>query len=60
MSGLIGKHDFIDMGGMFTVLKVRDGITRYADPGWYDGPSEMTAQQASAAELAADGIEVTS
>jgi FtsP/CotA-like multicopper oxidase with cupredoxin domain len=60
MSGLIGKHDFIDMGGMFTVLKVRDGITRYADPGWYDGPSEMTAQQASAAELAADGIEGTS
>ena len=22
-------------GGMFTVLKVRAGLTSYADPGWY-------------------------
>jgi len=25
-------------GGMFTVLKVRAGITSYADPGWYQYP----------------------
>ena len=28
------------MGGMFTVLKVRDGITSYDDPGWYKHPRE--------------------
>jgi hypothetical protein len=26
------------MGGMFTVLKVRDDITSYEDPGWYRQP----------------------
>jgi hypothetical protein len=26
------------MGGMFTVLKVRDGISSYDDPGWYTQP----------------------
>ena len=26
------------MGGMFTVLKVRDGIRSYEDPGWYENP----------------------
>ena len=28
-----GTHDYITMGGMFTILKVRDGITSYDDPG---------------------------
>jgi len=27
------------MGGMFTVLKVRAGITSYEDPGWYKYPA---------------------
>ncbi len=27
------------MGGMFTVLKVRDNITTYEDPGWYRLPA---------------------
>ena len=57
MRGLQGKHDYIEMGGMFTVLKVRDGITGYEDPGWYDAPAGTQAAQASAADLAADGIE---
>lgn len=32
-----GKGPFgaIEAGGMFTVLKVREGITSYEDPGWY-------------------------
>jgi manganese oxidase len=59
MIGAEGKHDYIDMGGMFTVLKVRDGITSYADPGWYDGPAEHQARLASAAELDADGVVVS-
>ncbi len=30
-----GPFGPITMGGMFTVLKVREGITSYTDPGWY-------------------------
>ncbi len=33
-----GPFGPIEMGGMFTVLKVRKGITSYADPGWYQNP----------------------
>lgn len=34
---MTGKGPFgpVEMGGMFTVLKVRDDITSYDDPGWY-------------------------
>ena len=35
-----GPYGFIEMGGMFTLLKVRPGITRYTDPGWYRQPPE--------------------
>jgi hypothetical protein len=30
------------MGGMFAILKVRDGITSYEDPGWEKLPSFCT------------------
>ena len=33
MSGT-GPFGPIEMGGMFTILKVREGITNYEDPGW--------------------------
>ena len=33
-----GQFGPIDMGGMFTILKVRDGITSYDDPGPYQNP----------------------
>ncbi len=35
-----GPFGPIEMGGMFTVLKVREGLARddYADPGWYAHP----------------------
>jgi len=33
-----GPYGPIEMGGMFTVLKVRAGITSYADPGWFKNP----------------------
>ncbi len=36
MVGQRGKHDYITMGGMFTVLKVRDRLDSYEDPGWYE------------------------
>ncbi|HEX7665453.1 MAG TPA: copper oxidase, partial [Polyangiaceae bacterium] len=37
MSGQ-GPFGPIEMGGMFTVFKVREGITSYDDPGWYSPP----------------------
>ena len=33
-----GPFGPVEMGGMFTILKVRSGITSYADPGWYKHP----------------------
>ena len=57
MLGGKGKHDVITMGGMFTILKVRDGITNYADPGWYDNPPGTLAMEASAGHLHRDGID---
>lgn len=60
MGGLQAKHDYIDMGGMFTVLKVRDGVTSYADPGWYENPPGTLAREATMDELSTDGIEVPS
>ena len=46
------------MGGMFTIIKVREGITSYADPGWYRHPAGTVAERATAAQLRADGIDV--
>jgi manganese oxidase len=33
-----GPFGAIEMGGMFTVIKIREGITSYEDPGWYRHP----------------------
>jgi manganese oxidase len=40
-----GPHGSIEMGGMFTVLKVRRDLARddYRDPGWYTHPKGTTA-----------------
>jgi hypothetical protein len=54
-----GPHGTIDMGGMFTVLKVREGLTSYDDPGWYQPPPGTLAREATADELAADGVEIS-
>jgi FtsP/CotA-like multicopper oxidase with cupredoxin domain len=46
-----GKGPFgnIEMGGMFTVVKVRDGLARgdYSDPGWYENPPGTVARRVS-------------
>ncbi len=44
MLGGVGPFDKIDMGGMFTVLKVRPDITSYQDPGWYEYPEGTVAE----------------
>jgi hypothetical protein len=41
-----GPFGPVEMGGMFTVLKVRDGLTTYADPGWYKHPQGTVAKKA--------------
>lgn len=38
MLGGDGPFGLIDMGGMFTVLKVRKQLTGDKDPGWYEHP----------------------
>jgi hypothetical protein len=60
MKGAVGPFgDYITMGGMFTILKVRDRLASYdADPGWYQHPAGTVALKASPEELARDGIDV--
>jgi len=43
--GSPGQFGLIELSGMFTVLKVREGITSYADPGWYQNPPGTVAWQ---------------
>lgn len=56
MRGGKGPFGGIEMGGMFTVLKVREGITSYEDPGWYRHPDGTVATVASEEELREAGI----
>jgi FtsP/CotA-like multicopper oxidase with cupredoxin domain len=57
MRGAEGRHDYIDMGGMFTVVKVRDRLASYDDPGWYENPAGTVATVASAEALRRNGID---
>ncbi len=45
-----GRYGKLEMGGMFTVVKVRDDLARgdYTDPGWYANPNSTQAQCVSA------------
>jgi hypothetical protein len=45
MMGGAGPYGSIDMGGMFTVIKIREGLARddYRDPGWYQAPKGSVA-----------------
>jgi FtsP/CotA-like multicopper oxidase with cupredoxin domain len=43
--GSPGPFGTIEMGGMFTVLKVREDITNYNDPGWYHNPPGTVAEK---------------
>jgi manganese oxidase len=56
MKGFPGPFDYIGMGGMFTIVKVRDGLASYKDPGWYAHPAGTVSSAATPEELARDGI----
>jgi manganese oxidase len=60
MVGAQGPYDYITMGGMFTLLKVRDELAGYEDPGWYRQPANTMALAASLVDLTRDGILVPS
>jgi hypothetical protein len=49
-----GPHGPIEMGGMFTVLKIREDqkLGDYADPGWYKAPKGTTAMRVGGADNA--------
>ncbi len=58
MVGAQGQFDYITMGGMFTILKVRDELPpNDADPGWYQNPPGTVADVAPENDLKRDGIE---
>jgi len=52
-----GPYAPIDMGGMFTILKVREDPEREDGSGWYSPPPGSVADVASADDLAADGVD---
>ena len=57
MRGAPGPFSYIDMGGMFTVLKVRDRVAGADPKGWYAHPAGTTVQKANDADMARDGID---
>ena len=58
MEGGKGPYGYIDMGGMFTIVKIRDNITHYRDPGWYksEAPPGTVAEKAVVAQLRRDRV----
>lgn len=58
---MVGKkvqYGYTGMGGMLTVVKVRDTLENYKDPGFYKHPKGTVSSLATKAELARDGIKV--
>ena len=59
MVGAQGPFDYITMGGMFTILKVRESLPEGydVDPGWYEHPARTVAWPATPDELRHDGVD---
>ena len=58
MVGGKGPFDQIDMGGMFTIVKVRKQLTEATANAWFEHPKGTVADEATADELARDGIKI--
>ena len=56
MLGGAGPFGYIDMGGMLTLLKIRDRVDGQVDPGWYAHPKGTVAEAATEEELKRDGV----
>ncbi|HZA57352.1 MAG TPA: hypothetical protein VE616_24125, partial [Candidatus Udaeobacter sp.] len=60
MKSAAGPFGHMSMGGLVTVLKVRDSLQSYdTDPGWYKHPPGTVALKASDDELRRDGIDAS-
>lgn len=57
MLGYNGQFGKSDMGGMATLLKVRERTDGYKDPGWYDFPPKTVSRAATPDQLHAHGID---
>lgn len=57
MRGAPGPFGYIDMGGMFTILKVRERPSEADLHGWYEHPKGSVAGLADPARMATDGID---
>ncbi|MEZ4298772.1 MAG: copper oxidase [Polyangiaceae bacterium] len=57
MAGGPGPFGYIDMGGMFTVLKVRDDPSKEPANGWYSHPKGTVATVATPDRMKSDGID---
>jgi len=46
---MVGDGPFgnLEMGGMFTVVKIRDSLDGEGDPGWYENPPGTVAYKVS-------------
>ena len=60
MLGSKGQFGLIDMGGMFTLVKVREKIDGYNDPRDYPFPPGTVSVAATNDDLIRDGIDVNS
>ena len=60
MVGAKGPFEHIGMGGMFTIVKVRDEDVgaENKDPGWYKHPPDTVADLARKEDMDRDGIQV--
>ncbi len=56
MRGGAGPFSYIDMGGMFTLLKVREPAETADKNGWYQHPAGSVATVADPARMKNDGI----
>jgi hypothetical protein len=57
MRGAYGPFSYIDMGGMFTIVKVREKPAASDLAGWYTHPAGTVAERADPARMAEDGID---
>jgi hypothetical protein len=54
--GGTGPFGYVTMGGIFSVLKIREGIATYDDPGDYANPEGTVAGPATEEALRRDGL----
>lgn len=56
MRGAHARHGYVDMGGMFSILKVRDKADAQDPAAWYQQPEGSMASPASPEDLSRDGF----